>query len=350
MPFITEYYLDIKAVDGNTPVKRRVEFFKRSTHEHLLTIPALEIPNDGIIYTTKLATTIAAKDIYALMFDDVGNRQMAGADKLSIKSKQVWSDSTLLFHAEFTPGETTNERISGTPFVSTSKSAESTWLNGVLTTFPDNVPTITEKGLYVHSQITNYSKNNFQATELTTVTDDTYKSLTVKKARETAVVGTHKITNLFTSPAMTFDYYVFMTTYIRYIKPINSVNEITISILNNTDGIIGSWQINFLNKTVTCISLATGAADPNNNPVHILVIDPNFPDYYCLILNFTNPANSIISKEIISWTSLDYNLERGINLCNPLTNKDAAEGPTLLSLNVSTTCCSCTRYKFGRNL
>ena len=327
MAYITEYYLDLKIIDKTSPVKRRVEFFRRSTNEHLLTIPAANVPADGVIVTTALNKDIPAKDIYAIAFDDVGNRQLAGADKLSIKSREIWVEQELLFHIEYVPGETYNDRVStATLVMSSNKSIEYEFVNGTLTTFNTTTPMITEKGLCHHPIYYNYMTNTYVNNSMTNITFSTYKSIRLCSIRETAETGEHSCNNLFSEVTQIVDAYSNINLhFIKYIKPFNVTNFNYKVYQQDKVTLLLELNIDLTNKTITKVSGGTFLGE--------IYIDNRFPDYYVLNFLLNIAANITIGKETITFknnNNISYlgNVNNGLDIwtvgLNSFMNTQAA--------------------------
>lgn len=300
MPFMTEYYLKIKLVDGSSPTKKRVVLFRRSTHAIIMTINKVDVPSDGILTISGLDPAIPAKDIYAIAFDDDGNRQLAGADKLSVLSRQVWVDKALAFHVEFNPGETTNERVTNSPMAIFNTPSVVEFVNGVLTNFPVNTAIITEKGLSLHNTIINYCKlqDNVVPTG-GTVTYGTFNSLKLVQIRETTVTSTHTFEIDLTVLGNNVTTYAKNNIFSMYLKKSNAIDGVFSTIfqfLDSADNIIFAASYSWPGAVGNITSqLDSGAGLPTFKTM----TDPRFPDYKFFHFNFVQPTNRQVKKLMV---------------------------------------------------
>lgn len=325
MPWITVKYLDLKIVDGSAPSKKRVVFFDRRTDTKLLTIPAAEISNEGILETTLLDPALPDHSIYAIVFDDEGNRQLAGADKLSIKTKLIWVDKALAYHVEFYPGESTNERVSGAPLILTEKPVEQDFKQGVLTTFDATTPTINEYGLLVHQQQSNICKmtipNDSFCVLNVTQTQTTFKDLPMLQVREIYTNAEHGFKMSLDSFGTNTSSVNRLFKFSGYFKVPSGglARKLKVSVMNASLGVVYSAVVDLINKTVTH---GTANNSLSGSPAGEVFRDPRFPEFYCLNFVCTIPANAqiwLLSFNLMPYSdSLTYlgDLNSGIDIWN----------------------------------
>lgn len=298
MAWITKYYIDLKLVDGSKPVKRRLVFYDRRTDTKLLTIPAVNIPDDGIVETEELDKTIPANQIYAIMFDDVGNRQLAGADKLSIKTKLVWVDQDKFFHIEYGPGQTTNERVTNNPLIISKNTSDFNLVDGIWTSFTSAVPGITELGLYSHGTSSNYFSNYYENVSGTSVVSTTLNNYPLMQIREDITTGIHQAVNNLNSRVTQYSDTLVNSTTIdnfRYIKPINGCTMIEILQFNSDNVQMCKYTVNFSTKTITLNQ--SNIAGINNC---FVTNDQRLPGFYCVYFTSIQAINKRISEEVIN--------------------------------------------------